>query len=234
MTTVLRNEPIEVALEWINKLTPHVWNPTFKFYMELLSELRIQRGSQYMPKIWTDLQENQFCAVKREVRFEFIAKISEALVHLGADLGSEAADEAILSRTYGKIAKEMFGILNSIGNMKQPRTIHDAVLCNGIVTLGLRHGDLSLSKSVVTFCQMEVTRLPDNLSCETLSAFVTAMIETEDFGAAFRAVVLAAELNFGVEASKMAAEVGKAFPLTETQRNQFNSLFSHDPNWVLV
>jgi hypothetical protein len=169
-----------------------------------------------------------------KVQFEFIAKFRKALVHLGADLGSEAADEAILSRTCGKIAKEMFGILNSIGNMKQPRTIHDAVLCNGIVTLGLRHGDLSLSKNVVTFCQMEVTRLPDNLSCETLSAFVTAMIETEDFGAAFRAVVLAAELNFGVEASKMAAEVGKAFPLTETQRNQFNSLFSHDPNWVLV
>ena len=82
--------------------------------------------------------------------------------------------------------------------------------------------------------------MPGSLTEEALTKYVDSVLsvgESEDDSVhasdAYDAVVLAAELNQGV-AIDLAADVAKRVSLEESQKNQFNSLFSHDPKWKSV
>jgi hypothetical protein len=80
--TVLRREPIDVTMEFMANLVPHIWTPATKFYVNVLQEIQTQSGYQHLPKIWMDMQASEFCSVNIEGKFEFMKHFSDVLAQV--------------------------------------------------------------------------------------------------------------------------------------------------------
>jgi hypothetical protein len=79
----LRREPVDVTMDLISNLVPHIWTPTHRFYQDLMKEIMFQSKYQYLPKVWMDLQVSEFCSIKTEGKFEFMTFFGEAIFQVG-------------------------------------------------------------------------------------------------------------------------------------------------------
>lgn len=230
MGIIQRREPLDVLMEYVSILVPHIWSPPHRFYLNILKEIKLQSGFHHLPRVWTDLQVGEFSSVKREVRFEIMKDVSEVLNE--ANVTSE--DFSNLRDSFVKIASEIFNELKSTANFRQyplSSNMSAVPICNNILAFALIMGDTVLAKEIVKFCKEEVTRLVGNINGETMSKFLDKMIETDEQKSAFECVIYSAELRLP-EALEMAQKFKTSFVLEDVEKNQLNLLFSHDIEWT--
>ncbi len=241
-SVVMRNEAIDVTMEWIDKMVPNVWGGRLQFYQELLMHLTVHGAPQYLPRVWTDLQASNFCRVNNNVKLDFMNKFLNALQN--ATIADEDDESRHLGKTFALITTEVFNYVTFERSMERHgvQPIFPKLL-DQVLDLAVEYGDLKLAADTVKFCRDEIARLPGNLSEANLNKFVEAALTEEarvsDDATAveagvFQVILLALELNYSDSAITMATSLASKVDLKESQRSQLNSLFSHDPKWVVL
>ena len=84
LTTVVRNEEVDVAMELYNTLVPHLYSPNLDTYKNLLIQIDAQRGHKHLPKLWTDLEASSFCGTNVITRMQFLERFALSMEY--ADL----------------------------------------------------------------------------------------------------------------------------------------------------
>ena len=102
--------------------------------------------------------------------------------------------------------------------------------------LSLIHKNLKLAQKIVKFCQAQVKELPDNLSSDNMTNYVTAMIQEHNIDEAFQGIVFMNELQITEGIVEVALEAAQKLhgSLSLTQKQTLNNMFSSSSKWVML
>ena len=102
--------------------------------------------------------------------------------------------------------------------------------------LSLIHKNLKLAQKIVKFCQAQVKELPDNLSSDNMTNYITAMIQEQNIDEAFQGIVFMNELQITEGLVEVALEAAQKLhgSLSLTQKQTLNNMFSSSSKWVML
>ena len=99
MSILLRKEPLETFVKYLDLYTPHIWSPDLQFYEKYLEKIESQFAAEYLPKLWTDLVACNFAGAPLEMKNQFMVKLGNVIKKL-RDTGDD-----ILDKNLGHIAE---------------------------------------------------------------------------------------------------------------------------------
>jgi hypothetical protein len=233
LTVLMRKEPLETFISYLDLYTPHVWSPPLHFYTNYLALLEKKHAPQHLPKLWTDLVESEFSKAPLMVKMELIAKIGKAIQRFG-DNGDD-----VLHKTMGRISEEIFKNVeaNYVGfgrNRRIIKTTHDEQILNTSLDLCLEFGNGQAAKKIVKFCQENFTEIDGNLGSDVLERYVKVMIEENNSNEAYSAIVFTNTLKHVDTAEELAVLAGENLIFEKIQNQTLNSMFSSSSKWKML
>lgn len=233
LTVLMRKEPLETFISYLDLYTPHVWSPPLHFYASYLALLEKQHAPQHLPKLWTDLVESEFSKAPLMVKMELIAKIGKAMKRFG-DTGDD-----VLRKTMGRISEEIFKNLElnyaGFGRARKIiKTTHDEQILNISLDLCLEFGNGQAARKIVKFCQENFTEIDGNLGAVVLERYVKVMIEESDSNEAYNGIVFTNGLKHVDTAEELAVLAGANLIFEKLQKQTLNSMFSSSSKWKML
>ena len=240
LKTVLKHEPVDVALETIDKFTPHFSDVTYQIREDSVQKLKEDGGYQYVPKLWADFQAAKFGGVQ-EMKFKLISAFLDIIRH--ADLAETGMQDLVPS--YKQICRESLGILQVYSDQRSMpgRTLAKqyplsnnkfaVTMCENLINFCLKHDDLKTASAAMSFCRENVAVLVGFLKDDTIRAFTQAMIESGEKKAAIDCIIYAMEQSLD-NADAIAAEVAENFELAEEEKGKLNKMFAHETRWKML
>jgi len=230
---VMKNEKLEITMELYNQLIPHVWAPSGNFYKELLREIHVGNGHNYIPKVYEDLRVTEFGGVKMEIRNELVKQLLEILV-----AHDPATSEFTgLTSTWLYIAKKSFADLVVSKNSQQfplRSNSHASRICDLVIETCLREKDHDTGRNVMNFCMEEKTVMPSSLTEKSLTMMISSCIEMDDRETSLRVIDYAADMAMTETAMELGRKVCQGLDLTSDQKEHLNKVFVSETKWIAV
>jgi len=243
LKTVLKHESVEVAMETIDKFTPHFSDVTYQIREAAVQKLKDEGGYQYVPKLWADFQEAKFGGVQ-EMKFKLISAFLDIICHV--DLAEIGMQDLVPS--YKQICREGMGVLQVYSNLRSPEGRNLAKqyplsgnklavkICDDVIHFCLKHGEIKTASAAMSFCRENVAELIGFLKDDTIMAFTQAMIAVggeAEKRAAIDCIIYAMDQSMD-NADAIAAEVAENFELAEEEKNKLNKMFAHETRWKML
>lgn len=234
---ILHSEPIDTFMDFYNQLVPHVHSPTNDFNKVLLRCIKRQGAFHHLPKFWTDLQVTRFSGVKKDYRLEMMREFLDLIVTVDLDNPnfnvSQIGDAGALKRSFNQMAKEALDEVKSDPDsrfFKLSQNISAAPICNHVITMSLRDGNLSLASEAVDFCKSNIHIIPGALDLPTVDSFIRASISAGEKKGAINGLAYTIEAH-SESPTDLGLQIARTFELSESEKKLLNQLFSHETKW---
>ena len=240
LKTVLKLEPLDVALETIDKFTPHFSDLTFEIREGSVKKLKDEGGYQYVPKLWTDFHETKFGGYE-DHKFQLVSAFLDLIGHVDlAEIGMRD-----LAPSYKQICSQAMGILKVYSDTESmagralarryplSNNKFAVAMCDNVINFCLKHDEIKTASEAMAFCRENVAVLVGFLKDDTIRELTRAMIESGEKGAAIDCIIYAMEQSLD-NADAIAAEVAENFELFEEEKSKLNKMFAHETRWKML
>ena len=222
---VVKNEPLDVAMEFMEKFTPHVYSPSIVFYRMLIRKIEEEAGYQHLPRLWVDLQATRFTGLKMESLLEEAVSLMEIINKAPlADLGLTNLVPSLL-----QIFRDCFETLRT-ARLPLHKNQQATPTCDNVLRFALAHGDNALAFRTMGFCRDNAAEMMGSLNEETIAPFAVKAVEEGDKSAAINALVYAMEHSFDC-ADSIAKDIAENFVLETDEKKSLNKMFAHETRW---
>ena len=237
---VLKHEPVDVALETVDRFTPNFTELNNDIREAMLQKVKDEGGYQYLHQLWATFTEQRFGG-RQEFKFRLISRFLDIIRH--ADLAELGMED--LAPSYAQICRECMGLLEAYSDedsqvgrslaKNYPLSSNTVAveICDNIINFCLRHGEIKTARGAMTFCCDNVAALVGFLKDDTIREFAGAMIEANEKAAAVECIIYAFQQSLD-SADAIAAEVAENLELSEEQKSKLNQMFAHESRWKML
>jgi len=230
MILVIRNEPIDVAWNLYNKLTPHIWSPNTEFFQHLIAGINTKKCVHYLGKFYDDLELNDWGNTDKEA----VYSMNKNVLQIMDSNPSATSEYSNLSETYASVAQRIFEHLraNQADKKLYLRFNKDAAtICSLAIKILLIEGKFENACEVFEFCVEEKDKINGNLEDTQLELFMDALIEENNVDKALQVVDYLLSIR-SPKANTCALNLANSINLSNNHKEVLNKYFSNDQEWV--